>query len=97
MDASEALTTAIGEFCVDTVGQDKLTGLEVTFDPRESSAFITMSLRDNSDAAQREAINHMFEVERVFNDDASLTYIFVRHIEAETEEAQTRALRFSFA
>lgn len=95
-DEQRALTASIGEFTLDLLGREKISGLRVTFDPRERSAFMTIVLRDDSDESQRRVIGELFEVERVFAEDAVLTYVFVDHIEKDPAEASSE-LEFSYA
>jgi hypothetical protein len=92
----EALTHSIGEYSVDTLGKDNLSGLQVVVNPRETSGFVTIALRDQSDEAQREAIAEMFEVERTYADEVSLTFVFVDSIDA-TMAATASVPQYSYA
>ncbi|HEY4212096.1 MAG TPA: hypothetical protein VGM84_11485 [Steroidobacteraceae bacterium] len=96
LDEFQALTTAIGEYSVDTLGREKLSGLQVILNPRELSAFVSIALRDRSDEAQRAAISEMFDVERVYADEISLSYVFVDEIE-KTADAHSSVPQYSFA
>jgi hypothetical protein len=80
MDELQALTTSIGEYTLDVLGRENLTGLQVTLDKRDRGAFMLIALADGSDEEQRRVIAEMFEVEKVFVDEAVLTYLFVDEI-----------------
>ena len=96
MDEFRALTYAIGDFTVDALGKENLTGLQVVTDPRELSAFISIALKDQSDVAQRRAIAVMFEVEEMYFDEVALTYVFVDHIH-DSIHATSSVPQYSYA
>jgi len=95
VDEFVTLVRAVGEYTVGTLGKENLTGLRVDADRRESSAFITIALADPSNAAQRSAIETMFEVEALYADEISLTYIFVDRLDEAV--AVSSALQYSYA
>jgi hypothetical protein len=76
LDEIQALTTSIGEFSLDTIGKSKLRGLRVTLDPRSLNAEMVIVLKKNTDSQQKSVLRSLFEVERVFADDAVLSYHF---------------------
>lgn len=96
LDEFTALTHAIGEYSVEALGKESLTGLQVLTNPRELSAFITIALEDQSNAEQRRAIAVMFEVEEMYSDEIALTYVFVDHI-GETVNATSSIPLYSYA
>ncbi|SEH97215.1 hypothetical protein SAMN04515692_10874 [Leifsonia sp. CL147] len=92
----EALTHAIGEYTVDTLGKENLEGLQVIANPRESTALVTIALKDQSNDAQRQAIATMFDIELLYADEMGLTYVFVDHIR-DTIDATLSATQYSYA
>jgi hypothetical protein len=96
MNEFQALTTAIGEYSVSSLGKENLTGLQVILNPRELSGFVSIALRDRSDQALRAAIVEMFEVERVYSDEVAISFVFVDQID-ETLAASASVPQYSFA
>ncbi|WP_426624333.1 hypothetical protein ACPPVW_17490 [Leifsonia sp. McL0607] len=96
LDEFAALTRAIGEYTVEALGKENLSALQVVAHPREFSAFVEIALEDRSDAAQRRAIEVMFEVEQVYWDEIALTYVFVDQIE-DTDDVEASQLQYSYA
>ncbi|MEO8527691.1 MAG: hypothetical protein ABI435_01290 [Pseudolysinimonas sp.] len=95
-DDVRALVSSIGEHAVNMIGKENLLGLEVFLDKEELSAEITVSLRDNTDESQREAIAALFGVEELFYDEAVLSFQFVDDIAAKGDARVARA-QFSYA
>jgi hypothetical protein len=95
-DASRALVTSIGENAVDLIGKENLVGLQVYLDQLDESAEITVSLRDNSDESQREAIRALLDVEELFYDEAALSFHFVDDITTNGDHRIARA-QYSYA
>jgi hypothetical protein len=92
----EALTHAVGEYTVEALGKENLEGLQVIANAREASALVTIALKDQSNDAQRRAIATMFDVEHLYADELTLTYVFVEHIR-DTIDATASAAQFSYA
>jgi len=95
MSEFQALVTAIGEYTVDALGRENLTGMQVTLNPREMAAFMSIALEDRSDAAQKAAISELFEIERVYSDEVVLTYVFVDEVSEPADSALESVPQFS--
>lgn len=96
IDAVRALVTSIGENSVALIGKENLVGLQVYLDAVDDSAEITVSLRNNSDQSQREAIQALLDVEELFYDEAALSFHFVDDITTNGDHRVARAL-YSYA
>jgi hypothetical protein len=92
----QALAHAIGEYTVDALGKENLAGLEVVANPRESSALVSIALKDQSNDAQRRAIVIMLEVEQLYWDEIALTYVFVDRIRG-TADTISAVPQYSYA
>jgi len=97
MDENSALAASLGEFTVDTIGRESLDGLHVLLDTRAGEAWMIVVLRDNSDAEQRRAIEKLFEVEDVFADEVSLSFVFATEIPDEVRALTSSKAVFSYA
>lgn len=77
-DLSEfrVLAESIGTMTVAEVGRESIKAIGVRVDPSDMTAHITLVPRDTSDAEQKRMIRGMFEVEKVFQDEITLTYVF---------------------
>lgn len=95
-EATRVLVTSIGENAVDLIGRENLVGLQVYLDPVDESAEVTVSLRDNSEEAQREAIIALLDVEELFYDEATISFHFVDDLGAKGDHRVARA-QFSYA
>lgn len=97
LDEFQALTTSIGEYSLDTIGRENLRGLRVTLDPRSLNAEMVLVLTENSDMLQKSVLRDLFEIERVFADDAVLSYQFAEALDDDNAEALTSVPLFSYA
>ncbi|WP_243063167.1 hypothetical protein [Humibacter sp. RRB41] len=77
----QALTTSIGEYTLDTLGKETVTGLQVSMDGVDHNGRITVALKDNSDAEQKRVLRELFEIEQMYFDEAALSFDFVQDID----------------
>lgn len=96
LDEFQALTTSIGEYSLDTIGRDHLRALRVTLDTRTMNADLVIVLEENSDEEQVATLRELFEVERVFADEAVLSYQFAEALDDEMADRASVPL-FSYA
>ena len=95
-DELQALTISIGEHSLNAIGRDNLRAMDVLLDPRTHNATMTIVLRANDDESQTDAIRELFEVERLFADEAVLSYVFAEAL--DNEKASLNAMpQFSYA
>jgi hypothetical protein len=94
-DETRALVTSIGEHAVDLIGKENLLGLQVYLGG-DQCADVTVSLRENSDESQREAIVALLGVEDLFYDEAALSFHFVDDIATKGDQRVASA-QYSYA
>ncbi|WP_314148439.1 hypothetical protein [uncultured Leifsonia sp.] len=79
----QALTTSIGEFTVDALGRESIAGLQVVMEAVDHLGHISIALKDNSDAEQKRVLRELFEIERMYYDDAALAFEFVDAVDPD--------------
>jgi hypothetical protein len=72
----QALAESIGSMALAEIGRESVKTLEVVVDPVDFSAHVTIVPREGSNVEQRRMIEAMFEVEKIFSDEVTITYIF---------------------
>lgn len=70
---------------MDTIGKDHLKALDVLFYSHVATAFVTVVLKDNSDAEQRYAIERIIEAQQMYDDEATIDFVFADSVPAHTE------------
>ena len=96
MDDFSILTQSIGEYAVSVLGPENLRGLQVLMNPRDLTGHISIVLEDESDESQKQILRSLFDVERVFFDEAVLSFSFVREIDADLAESTATPI-YSYA
>lgn len=90
VDEVSALTQSIGEYAVQMVGKENLAELAVVLNPADLTARVSLVLKDNNEATQRDALEALFEVQELFFEDASMMFTFghMRDMEDAEQGAQ---------
>lgn len=95
-DELQALVISIGEHSLNAIGRENVRALDLRLDPRTNEASMRIVLSDNSDPAQMQALQSLFEVELLFTDEAVLSFAFAQ--ELDEQRATARAIpQFSYA
>ncbi|ODA89813.1 hypothetical protein ATY41_03980 [Leifsonia xyli subsp. xyli] len=79
----QLLTTSIGEFAVDAIGRETINGLQVVMEAVDRLGHVSIALKDNSDAEQKRVLRELFDIERMYYDEAALAFQFIHELEPD--------------
>lgn len=82
-DELQVLTTSIGEFTVDTLGRDTINGLQIVMEAVDHLGHVSIALKSNTDAEQKRVLRELFEIERMYYDEAALAFEFVDAVDPD--------------
>ena len=96
MNDFSALVHSLGEHIVGRIGKENLASVTVAGDELTETAEVTISLIEETWAAEERAVDVMVELRQLFMDDLSFDYRFVSR-DAATRSASTKAPTLQFA
>lgn len=96
VDEVSALTQSIGEHAVQAIGAKHIADLTVVVMPIDWTARIAVSLESNTEKEQRRALEKLFDVQDLFFDDVSMTFVFGEDLDLPAAH-QVGAQQYSYA